>query len=271
MPLPLFLSLTGSSFRFFARGNIIHGFRIKRKLDCRRSQENSLQRVAINTCSLSRKWLRFRNLVWITSVNASISRGCVRDRGFRKAFHSSFIYMYIYIKKKGRARKRKRNAGTLREGSPKTIKYNSGLRVTYLAMPDDAFRQVRAADAERNIVSRIIGRRGREKKRDDYSTRDRSYVRASISRQQAGWRDQRRECSRTFRFHVTISFKLYRTPGDPNHRRPWRPEFPGDVVLMYGRKFLSFFFVLFLFYELPGTLHEDRLFLRDVLHAMKSA
>lgn len=46
---------------------------------------------------------------------------------------------------------------TLREGSPKTIKYNSGLRVTYFAMADDAFRQVRAADSERNIVSRIIG------------------------------------------------------------------------------------------------------------------
>lgn len=30
-------------------------------------------------------------------------------------------------------------------------------------------------------------------------------------------------------------------PGDQNRRRPWRPEFPGDVALMSGRKFLSFF------------------------------
>lgn len=90
--------------------------------------------------------------------------------------------MCVCKKKRDRDRKRKRNAGALRKGSPKTIKYNSGLRVTYFAMPDDAFRQVRAADPERNIVSRIIGGRGGgDKKSDDYSTRDRSYVRASIS------------------------------------------------------------------------------------------
>jgi len=43
-------------------------------------------------------------------------------------------------------------------------------------------RYVRAADSERNIVSGLSAD-GEKKKSDDYSTRDRSYVRASISRQ----------------------------------------------------------------------------------------
>lgn len=96
------------------------------------------------------------------------------------------FYFSLYVKERDRGNEKRkgklyRHCG---KGSPKTIKYNSGLRITYLVLrhrADDTFRQVRVADFERNIVSQQDYRR---KKSDDVirgcSDRDQSSVRTAI-------------------------------------------------------------------------------------------